>query len=148
MRSDGRMNGPARGDGRANRQRWSGRPFRLRRGRFFARRFLPPGSRRAVSGGRGFGIHYSVRLGMSVGDRRHFDVGGGAVLRGGFVPGGRSRRILMPVVDAELVHHVIFQRAGVRLFISNAQFGELLQYFVSFDFQLPRQLVDSDLSHR
>jgi hypothetical protein len=34
------------------------------------------------------------------------------------------------------------------LFFRDAQFGEPLQYFVSFDFQLPRQLVDSNLLHR
>jgi hypothetical protein len=54
----------------------------------------------------------------------------------------------VPVVAAELVDYVVVQRAGVRLFIRDAQFGELLQYFVSLNFQLPRQLVNSDLSHR
>jgi len=76
-------------------------------------------------------------------------MGVGAVLGRGFVLGGGGRLgILMPVVAAQLVHYVVVQRAGVRLFIRDAQFGELLQYFVSLNFQLPRQLVNSDLSHR
>src|ERR1035437_3463214 len=36
----------------------------------------------------------------------------------------------------------------MRLFFRDAQFGEPLQYFVSLDFQLPRQLVDTNLLHR
>jgi len=36
----------------------------------------------------------------------------------------------------------------VRLFFLHAQFGEPVQNFVSFDFQLPRQLVDPNLLHR
>src|SRR5450759_290215 len=36
----------------------------------------------------------------------------------------------------------------MRLFFRDAQFGEPLQYFVSLDFQLPRQLVYSNLLHR
>jgi hypothetical protein len=101
-------------------------------------------------GGRGsFDIHNGLRLGLSVRDGRRFGVGGSAVLRGGFELGAGWRfRVLMPVVAAQLKHYVVVQRAGVRLFIRDAQFGELFQYFVSLNFQLPRQLVNSDLSHR
>jgi hypothetical protein len=75
--------------------------------------------------------------------------GAGVVLGGVVVSGGGRRiRILVAVISAQLEDYVVFQRAGVRLFIRDAEFGELLQYFVSFDFQLPRQLVNSDLSHR
>jgi hypothetical protein len=98
---------------------------------------------------RGFDIHNRLKLGLSVRDGGRFGMGVGAVLGRGFVLGGGGRLgILMPVVAAQLVHYVVVQRAGVRLFIRDAQFGELLQYFVSLNFQLPRQLVNSDLSHR
>jgi hypothetical protein len=97
----------------------------------------------------GFGIHNRLKLGLSVGDGGRFGVGRGAVLRGAFeFAAGWRFRILVPVVAAQLVHDVVVQRAGVRLFVRNAQFGKLLQYFVSLNFQLPRQLVNSDLSHR
>jgi hypothetical protein len=44
----------------------------------------------------------------------------------------------MAVIAAQLENHIVIKRTGVRLFICDAEFGELLQYFVSFDFQLPR----------
>jgi hypothetical protein len=101
-------------------------------------------------GSRGsFGIRNGLRLGLSVRDGRRFGVNGRPVLGGGFeLAAGCRFRILVPVVAAQLKHYVVVQRAGVRLFIRDAQFGELLQYFVSLNFQLPRQLVNSDLSHR
>jgi hypothetical protein len=101
-------------------------------------------------GGRGsFGVRNGLKLGLSVRDGGRLGVGGRPVLRGGFelAAGGRFC-IGVPVVAAQLQHYVVVQRAGVRLFIRDAQFGELLQYFVSLNFQLPRQLVNSDLSHR
>jgi len=87
-------------------------------------------------GSRGrFGIRNGLKLGLSVRDGRRFGVCGGAVLRGGFeVAAGWRLGVVMTVVAAQLVHYVVVQRAGVRLFIRNAQFGELLQYFVSLNF--------------
>jgi hypothetical protein len=73
---------------------------------------------------------------------------GSGLLGVALVSRGRRVRVLVAIVAAQFADHVVFQRAGVRLLISDAEFGELLQYFVSFDFQLPRQLVNSDLSHR
>jgi hypothetical protein len=96
----------------------------------------------------GFDIHNRLRLGLPVRDGRRFGVGW-PVLWGGFeFAAGRRFGVLMPIVAAQLKHHVVVQRAGVRFFIRDSQFGELLQYFVSLNFQLPRQLVNSDLSHR
>jgi hypothetical protein len=71
------------------------------------------------------------------------------VFRGfvGFAAGWKLP-IVVAVIATQFDDYVVFQRAGMRLFISDAEFGELLEYFVSFDFQLPRQLVNSDLSHR
>jgi hypothetical protein len=138
MRSDRWMNGPAHGDGRTNGHRGSSRPFRLCRGRFFAGYFLTPGGGRGV-GSRGcrggLGIHNRLKLGLSVRDRGRFGMGGGAVLRGGFDLAARWRfDILVPIISAQLIHYVVVQRAGVRFFIRDAQFGELLQYFVSLNF--------------
>jgi hypothetical protein len=102
-----------------------------------------------VSGRGRFDIRDGLRLGLSVRDGRRFGMSGRPVLGSGFrLAAGWRFRVLVPVVAAQLQHYVVVQRAGVRLFIRDAQFGELLQYFVSLNFQLPRQLVNSDLSHR
>jgi len=145
------MNGPARRDWRPDGRGRGGRSFRLgsRLGSrlHFALSFFV--TRRRGRGRGRFGLHDGLRLGLSVRDGRRFGVGWSAVLSGGFgFAAGRGFRILMPVIAAQLQHHVVFQRAGVRLFIRDAEFGEFFQYFVSLDFQLPRQLVNSDLSHR
>jgi hypothetical protein len=61
----------------------------------------------------------------------------------------RFRRMLfLPVMTPKLERRVFVDGAGVRLLFGNAQFGEQLQNFVSFDFQLPRQLVNANLLHR
>jgi hypothetical protein len=49
---------------------------------------------------------------------------------------------------AQLDRHVLVDGTGVRLLFGDAQLREQLEYFVSFDFQLPRQLVDANLLHR
>jgi hypothetical protein len=54
---------------------------------------------------------------------------------------------IMAVVAAQLDRHVFVNRAGVRLLFGDAEFGKQVEDFVSFDFQLARQLVDSNLSH-
>jgi hypothetical protein len=52
---------------------------------------------------------------------------GSAFLRGafGFRLGGRSR-ILAPIVAAKLEDDVVVERAGVRLFVGDAEFGKPL----------------------
>ena len=52
------------------------------------------------------------------------------------------------VEPAQLYRHVFVDGAGVRLLLGYAQFGEPVQYLVGLDFQLPRQLVDTNLLHR
>jgi hypothetical protein len=52
------------------------------------------------------------------------------------------------IVAAKLDRRVFVDGAGVRLFFRDAEFREQVQYLVGLDFQLPRQLVNSDLSHR
>jgi hypothetical protein len=111
----------------------------------------------SLDGRRPVSLDYRLGLRLSVRNRRRFKRSGrvvlhagvGGVLGGVLVSGGGRRlRVLMAIIAAQFEDYVVFQRAGVRLLISDAEFGELLQYFVSFDFQLPRQLVNSDLSHR
>ena len=55
---------------------------------------------------------------------------------------------ILAIVAAELDGHVFVDGAGVRLLFSDAKSGQEVQYFMGLDFQLPRQLVNSDLSHR
>jgi hypothetical protein len=43
---------------------------------------------------------------------------------------------------------VFVDRAGVRLLLRNAKLWQAIQNFVRLDFQLPCQLVDSNLLHR
>ncbi len=60
----------------------------------------------------------------------------------------RQIRNIEAVQAAQLDGHVFIDRAGVRLLFGDAQFREPVQDFVSLHFQLPRQLVDSNLLHR
>lgn len=160
VRSDRRMNRTASsGDGRPNGHRRSGRPFDHRGWRFLAGFGFSLGldlklnlgfrDRLSLQSRGCFRLRRRMGLGLSVRDRSRLGRGRSAVLRS-FV--GFAARwefaLIVAVIAAQSTDYVVFQRAGVRLLISDAEFGELLQYFVSFDFQLPRQLVNSDLSHR
>ena len=49
---------------------------------------------------------------------------------------------------SQLDRHVFVDRAGVRLLFRYAELGKPLQNFMSFDFQLPCQLVDANLLHK
>ena len=55
---------------------------------------------------------------------------------------------IMAVVPPQLQRYILVNLAGVRLFLGNAQFREQLQNLVSLHFQLPRQLVNTNLSHK
>jgi hypothetical protein len=71
------------------------------------------------------------------------------LLAGGrFFNSGLGTRCVEPVQPPELHRHVFINRAGVRLLLRDAELGKPLQYFVGFHFQLPRQLVDTNLFHR
>jgi hypothetical protein len=145
MRSDGRMNWSSNGgDGRPDGHRGNGWPFGSGRGLFFA-----PGGGLGRRRRSGFHFGYGLRLRLSVRSRRLFRRLSSPLIRFalGFWSGRRSR-VLAPVVAAQLENHVVVERAGMRLFVGDAEFGKTLQYFVSFHFQLSRQLVNSDLSHR
>jgi hypothetical protein len=169
MRPDGRKNGTARerrtdGSGAVN-----GWLFSFGSGRFLALGWTLRSRRRSFDvrrslGNRGgFGLAVRLRSGRG---------SGGGVLAAGFVPfrlcgvlfhfrngggsggaatlGSGSRRLgdFAAIVAAKLDRRVFVDGAGVRLFFRDAEFREQVQYFVGLDFQLPRQLVNSDLSHR
>ncbi len=44
--------------------------------------------------------------------------------------------------------NVFIDRAGVRLFLMHAQFGQQVDDDPRLNFELPRQLIDSDFLHR
>lgn len=48
---------------------------------------------------------------------------------------------------AHLVRVVVFERARVRALVSDSQLGKVLNDRLAFDFQFPRQIVDSNLTH-
>lgn len=78
----------------------------------------------------------------------YFRDGGG---RGGaamFGCGSRRLGDIVAIMAAKLDRRLFVHGAGVRLFFGDAEFREQVQYLVGLDFQLPRQLVNSDLSHR
>lgn len=54
----------------------------------------------------------------------------------------------MAVVPPQLDRYIFVNRAGVGFLLDNTQFREQLQNFVGLDFQLPSQLVNSNLSHK
>jgi hypothetical protein len=78
----------------------------------------------------------------------HFCDGSGR--RGVAAFGCGSARIgnLEAIMTAKLDGRVFVDGARVRLLFGDAKLGEQVQYFVGLHFQLPRQLVNSDLSHR
>jgi hypothetical protein len=48
---------------------------------------------------------------------------------------------------AEIQHHVVVERTGVRLLIGDAQFRQQLQNDVRLDFEFSSQLVDANFTH-
>jgi len=47
----------------------------------------------------------------------------------------------------DLVRQFIVERTGMRLFVLNSQFGQILEDGVTLDLELPSQLIDSNLRH-
>jgi hypothetical protein len=50
-------------------------------------------------------------------------------------------------MDANLLGFMIFKRAGVRFLLGNADFFQHIENRLTFDFQLPGQVVNSNLTH-
>jgi hypothetical protein len=61
---------------------------------------------------------------------------------------GCQVRDIEAIQSPQLDRDVLIDRAGVRLLLADAQFGEPVQDLVSFHFQLPGQLVNPNLLHR
>jgi hypothetical protein len=58
-----------------------------------------------------------------------------------------SARGLAGHAFADLQSHVVVERAGVRLFVGNAQLGQRLKDHVGLYFELAGQLIDTDFTH-
>jgi hypothetical protein len=71
----------------------------------------------------------------------------------GLAPGTRrpGRRGLCLSSSAEVGPHlfcfVLFDRTGMRLLLSDADFDQDIENRFAFDFQFPGQIVDSNLTH-
>jgi hypothetical protein len=73
-----------------------------------------------------------------------FDCGAGAVP----VRRRGPRRIrLAPVITAQLIGLVFLNRAGMGDFFSDPEFVQLVDDLARLYFQLPRQFIDSNLTH-
>jgi hypothetical protein len=61
---------------------------------------------------------------------------------------GRGRFVGMGAeVSADQLRFVLFQRTGVRLLLGNADEWESVENSFALDFQLPGQIIDSNLTH-
>jgi hypothetical protein len=67
-----------------------------------------------------------------------------------FVARVRDRQVrnILTVVATKLDCNVFVDGAGVRLLFRDAKLGQQVEDLVRLDLQLPRQLINSDLSHR
>jgi hypothetical protein len=52
-----------------------------------------------------------------------------------------------PIVPAKLLGLVFINRAGMRYLLSDLEFVELVDDLARLHFQLPRQFIDSNLTH-
>jgi hypothetical protein len=48
---------------------------------------------------------------------------------------------------SDLLRFVVFKRTGVALFLGDSNFRKHIENRFALDFQLPRQVVDSNLAH-
>jgi len=55
---------------------------------------------------------------------------------------------LMTEVPPQFEGDIFIDRAGVGFLLCYAQFGKLVQDLVCFDFQLPSQLINTNLLHK
>jgi len=71
----------------------------------------------------------------------------------GLLPGHRLRMLILLAgasschPAAEIQHHVVVERTGVRLLVGDAQFRQQLQNDVRLDFEFSSQLVDANFTH-
>jgi len=78
-----------------------------------------------------------------------FRIGSFGIVGMVFITGGITRRrIRAEEFIPQFESNVLIHRAGVRLLLLHAQFGQHFDDNAGFDLKLPSQLVDSDLFHR
>jgi hypothetical protein len=65
----------------------------------------------------------------------------------GFTRAALRQQGLAPIVAAQLLRFVFVNRAGVRDLLSDLEFVELVDDLARLHFQLPRQFIDSNLTH-
>jgi hypothetical protein len=66
---------------------------------------------------------------------------------GARVLGGGLRFAAAAQVNAHFLRLVLFHGTGVRLLLSDADFRKCVENGFAFDFQLPGQIVNSNLAH-
>ncbi len=62
-------------------------------------------------------------------------------------PRGSMRFTAGPKMRPYLLRFVLFKRAGMRLLLGHSHFREHIENRFAFDFQLPCQVVNSNLTH-
>jgi hypothetical protein len=75
------------------------------------------------------------------------------MMTSGLLPDQRLRMLILLARPspgnpaAEIQHHVVVERTGVRLLVGDAQFRQQLQNDVRLDFEFSSQLVDANFTH-
>jgi len=62
-------------------------------------------------------------------------------------PAGNLRLAGGADMQAHFFRFVVFERTGMALLLSNSDLGKYIENRFAFDFQLPCQIVDSNLAH-
>jgi hypothetical protein len=66
---------------------------------------------------------------------------------GGLTIAALRQQRFAPIIPAKLLGLVFINRAGMRYFLSDLEFVELVDDLARLHFQLPRQFIDSNLTH-
>jgi hypothetical protein len=85
-----------------------------------------------------------------LGNVRKIDLGSDfiAVAAAGALRPGRARRVTRPAeVSPHLVGFVILERTRMGLLLGDAHLSQHIENSFAFNFQLPGQIVDSNLAH-
>jgi hypothetical protein len=59
----------------------------------------------------------------------------------------RDRRLIAAEIAPQLLGHVVFDRAGMGQRLGNTEIVQFIDDLTRLDFELPRQLIDSNLTH-
>jgi hypothetical protein len=88
-------------------------------------------------------FHHSARERLNLSHLRRCDFGGRRFRRFFFGP-RRQHTEVLPQLDGD----ILVNGTGVSLLLGNAELRQQLQDPVRLDLKFPRQLVDSDLTHK